>query len=816
MKDKKPFQKTEQITKKDITSELEESYLDYAMSVIISRALPDVRDGLKPVHRRILYSMDKLGLSANSKHLKCANVVGDVLGKYHPHGDMSVYDALVRMAQDFSLRYPLIDGQGNFGSIDGDSAAAYRYTEARLTKIAEEMLSDIDKETVDFVPNYDGRYQEPVVLPTRVPQLLLNGSMGIAVGMATNIAPHNLSELMDGLIYLLDNSNASVEDLNKIITGPDFPTGGFLYNQKDILESYRTGRGTILMGAKTDIVELKSGHFQIIVTEIPYQVNKSELIVKIAELVKDKKVEGIKNVKDESDREGLRIVIDLKHDAYPQKVLNNLFKLTDLRKAFHVNMLALVDGLQPQVLSLKEILDQFVLYRKEVVRRRTQFDLDKAKERAHILEGLKKALDHIDAVIKVIKKSENREVAHKNLMSKFKLTAIQANAILEMKLQALAGLERKKVEEELKEKQKLIKELTLILKSPKKIQDVLKNEFKEIKEKYGDPRKTKIIKSAVSEIREEDLVPAEEVIIILSQSGYIKRVDLNTWKTQKRGGKGVVGMATKDEDAVELFLSCNTHDSLLFFTNFGRVFETKVYEIPEASRTSKGRALVNFLNLGASEKVTALLPLKKAEKKEGVYFAMVTKNGIIKKVDLAMFKNIRRSGLVAMKLKGGDTLSWAKIVSDEDGILLVTKMGQAIRFKSKDLRPMGRAASGVIAMKLKKGDEIVGMDIISKKDLQKEILIITANGFGKKTKLSNYRTQKRGGSGIKTAKITSKNGRIITAKVLIEEQDLITISKKGQVIRISLKNVPTQGRATQGVRIMRLEKGDEVASATCV
>lgn len=805
-----------QILNVEIAKELQESYLDYAMSVIISRALPDVRDGLKPVHRRILYSMYKLGLHSTSKHLKCANVVGDVLGKYHPHGDTAVYDSLVRMAQDFSLRYPLIDGQGNFGSIDGDAAAAYRYTESRLAKITEEMLADIEKETVDFVPNYDGRYQEPVVLPTKIPQLLLNGSLGIAVGMTTNIPPHNITELMDGLLYLIDHPNVSIEDLNKIITGPDFPTGGFIYNQKDILEVYRSGKGAIVMGAKTDIREIKSGYYQIIVNELPYQVNKADLIVKIAQLVKDKKIEGIKNIRDESDREGLRMVIDLKHDAYPQKVLNNLFKLTDLRKTFHVNMLALLDGIQPQVFSLKDILDQFILHRKEVVRRRTEFDLKKTKERTHILEGLKKALDHIDAVIKIIKKSKDRETAHKNLISKFKLTSLQATAILEMKLQTLANLERKKILEELKEKQKLIKELTLILKSPKKLVEVLKNEFKEIKEKYGDTRKTKIIKSPVQEIKEADLVPAEEVIIISTQSGYIKRMDLNSWKIQKRGGKGVMGITPAKEDAVELFLSCNTHDSLLFFTNLGRVFEINAYEIPEASRVSRGRALVNFLNLGPDEKVSAILPLRKVDKINKAYFVMVTKNGIIKKTELDVFKNIRRSGLVAIKLKKNDSLSWVKIAQDDDEVLLVTKFGQSIRFKSSDIRPMGRAASGVLAMRLKKEDEIVGMDIVSKKDAKKEILIITYNGFGKKTKLTNYRLQKRGGSGIKTAKISSKNGYIVSVKILHDEQDLIIISKKGQVIRISLKDIPIQGRATQGVRIMRLEKDDGVVSATCV
>lgn len=807
------------IVNQEITEEVKDSYLAYAMSVIVSRALPDVRDGLKPVHRRILYAMHDLGLQPTAKFRKSAAVVGDVIAKYHPHGDAAVYDAMSRMAQDFSMRYMLVRGQGNFGSIDGDMPAAMRYTEAKLAPLATELLADIEKDTVDFQDNYDGTRQEPKVLPTKIPQLLLNGTDGIAVGMATKIPPHNLTELMDAISFLADNPNCEIEDLLKFIQGPDFPTGGIIYNQKDIFHAYSSGRGPMVVRAKTDITELKNGHFQIVVSEIPFQVNKSSLIETMAELVNEKRVEGIKDIRDESDKDGLRIVIDLKGDAHPQKILNNLFKFTDLQKTYHLNLLALVDGIQPQVLTLKEVLAHFLLHRKQVIIRRTKFDLNKAKDRAHILEGLKEALDHIDAVIKTIRASETKEIAHKALVEKFKLTPIQASAILEMRLQTLAGLERKKIEDELDEKIKLIKELESILKSEKKVLDIVKKEILEIKEKYGDERRTKVVKSAIGEFKEEDLVPAEESIIILTQEGYVKRISPDTWRTQSRGGKGVAGMATKEEDVVDVMLTCNTHDWLLFFTNKGKVYQTKAYEIPEGSRTSKGRAIVNFLNLAAGEKVSSILSLKskKGESQEK-YIILSTKNGIIKKSAIEEFENVRRTGIIAIGLKNDDTLSWVRTTSGNDEVIMVTKHGIAIKFSEKDVRPMGRSASGVSGIRLKKGDEVVGMDIIgSNKEAQSaNLLVIMENGYGKQTNLKEYKKQKRGGSGIKTANITSKTGMIIAARILSGEGDLIAISEKGQVIRTPLESVSVLGRATQGVRVMKLESGDRIASVTCI
>lgn len=809
------------IINQEITEEVKDSYLAYAMSVIVSRALPDVRDGMKPVHRRILYAMHDLGLYPSAKFRKSAAVVGDVIAKYHPHGDAAVYDAMSRMAQDFSMRYMLVRGQGNFGSIDGDMPAAMRYTEAKLATLSVELLADIEKDTVDFQDNYDGTRQEPKVMPTKVPQLLLNGTDGIAVGMATKIPPHNLTEVMDALAFLIDNPKCEGEELLQFVQGPDFPTGGIIYNQKDIVHAYTNGRGPMVVRAKTEILELKNGHFQIVITEIPFQVNKSSLIEKIAELVTEKRIEGIKDVRDESDKEGLRIAIDLKGDAYPQKILNNLFKFTDLQKTFHLNMLALIDGLQPQVLTLKEVLEQFLLHRKQVVIRRTKFDLRKAQDRAHILEGLKKALDHIDAVIKTIRSSDTKEVAHKALVEKFKLTPIQATAILDMRLQTLAGLERKKIEDELDEKLVLIKELESILKSEKKVSDIIKKEMEEVKEKYGDERRTKIVKSAIGEFKEEDLIPSEEAIIILTQEGYIKRIGTDTWRTQSRGGKGVTGMATKEEDVVDISLACNTHDGLLFFTNKGKVYQSKAYEIPEGSRTSKGRAVVNFLNLGTGEKVSSILTLKEKKGKHEVekYILLSTKNGIIKKTAIEDFDNVRRTGIVAIGLKDDDALSWVKTTSGNDEIILVTAKGIAIRFSEKDVRPMGRSASGVTGIKLKKGDEIVGMDVINDKSKEEKakLLVIMEKGYGKQTDIKEYKKQKRGGSGIKTANITDKTGPIIAAKILkIEEKDLIAISQKGQVIRTPLGTVSVLGRATQGVRVMKLESGDKIASVTCI
>lgn len=823
------------IQSKEITQELQESYLDYAMSVIVSRALPDVRDGLKPVHRRILFAMSELGLTHAAKFRKSALVVGDVLGKYHPHGDMAVYDSLARLAQDFSMRYPLVQGQGNFGSIDGDSPAAMRYTEARLTALAEEMLKDLDKNTIDFVDNYDGTRKEPSVLPAKLPQLLLNGTTGIAVGMATAIPPHNLTEVIDAAVYLIDHPKCSSEDLLEFVKGPDFPTGGIIYDKKAILETYSTGKGAIVTRGRAEIAEKKAGTYQIIVTEIPYQVNKSDLLEKIAALIQEKKIEGIKDVRDESDKEGLRVVLDLKNDAYPQKILNNLYKYTDLQKTFHLNMLALVGGLQPQILPLKNVLVEYVKHREEVITRRSEFDRDRAKERAHILEGLNKALDHIDAVIRVIKASRDKEEAQKNLIKKFKLTEIQANAILEMKLQALAGLERKKIQEELKEKKTLMKELTVLLGDPRKILTVIKKELLELKEKYGDERKTKVVASPIGEFKEEDLIPEEETIITLTRDGYIKRLKSDFIRVQKRGGKGVIGFETKEEDVVEQFLSVSTHDNLLFFTNSGKVFQTKAYEIPEATRVSKGKAIFNFLNLGPSEKVQAVLgyppslielrrtgpePKKRKEiEKEFSYLVMATKNGIIKKTPIEDFGAVRRSGLIAIKLKKGDNLRWVKFSSGSDEIILVSAKGQSIRFPEKQARPMGRAAAGTRGMKLKKSDEVVGMEIVSKGLAGTgELLVVMKNGYGKRTSLKQYRSQSRGGSGIKTAKITSKTGDLVAALMTRPggEEDLIAISAKGQVIRTNLSSIPTLGRQTQGVRIMKMEEKDSVAAVTIV
>jgi len=800
------------VKEREITQEMKESYIDYAMSVIISRALPDVRDGLKPVHRRILYAMLEDGLRHNAKYRKSASVIGAVLSRYHPHGDMAVYDALVRMAQDFSLRYPLIDGQGNFGNIDGDSAAAYRYTECRLSRIGEEMLKDIEKQTVDFIDNYDGTRKEPVVLPSPLPQLLLNGSLGIAVGMATNIPPHNLNEVANAIIYLIDHPKSDTEELFQFIQGPDFPTGGFIYDRKTIIESYAQGKGPVLMRGKAEITEEK-GKRKILISEIPFQVQKSSLIEQMANLVQLKKIDGIKDIRDESDREGMRIVIDLQRDAIAQKILNKLYKFTDLQKTFHLNLLALVDGIQPRVLGLVDLLNYFIAHRKEVVFRRTKYDLQKAKERAHILEGLHKCLSQIDAVIKTIKNSATRQEAQNNLMKRFKLTEIQANAILETKLSALAKLERKKIEDELKQLKIRIKELTAILKSPQKIKTIIKKEIRELKENFGDERKTKVVNQKVGEFSLEDLIPQEETFITLTQSGYIKRINPRTYKIQKRGGKGILGMKTVGEDIIEHFISANTHDNLLFFTDSGKVFRVPAYEIPEGTRVSKGRGILNFLEISSEEKILALIPLKKKE--EAKYLVMVTKNGIIKKTSLDEFDNVRRSGLIAISLRKGDLLRKVGRTSGDDEIILVTKKGQSVRFKEKEIRPMGRPAAGIRGIRLKKGDEVVGMDVIKPKS-KGYLLVVTENGYGKRTDLNEYRLQGRGGSGIKAAKTTSKTGDLVSSKVLTDEEDLIVISKRAQVIRTAISSIAKISRSTQGVRIMRLEPGDKVASATCI
>lgn len=810
------------LIEREISEEMKDSYLDYAMSVIVARALPDVRDGLKPVHRRILYAMYEDGLHHNAKFRKSATVVGSCLGRYHPHGDQAVYDSLVRMAQDFSLRYPLVQGQGNWGSIDGDPAASMRYTEARLSAIGEEMLKDIEKNTVDFIDNYDGTRKEPTVLPSPLPQLLLNGSLGIAVGMATNIPTHNLSELCDALIFLIDNPKATTEDLFKFIQGPDFPTGGIIYGKKDIISAYSQGKGPITIRGKTEIIEQeKTGKFQIIITEIPYQVQKASLVEQFAKLVQEKKIEGIKDIRDESDKEGLRIVIDLQKNAFPQKILNRLFKFSDLQKIFYLNMIALVDGIQPRLLPLCDILNYFIEHRKEVVTRRTKYDLDRAKERAHILEGLHKCLSNIDAVIRTIKSSKNREDAQNNLMKKFKLTSIQANAILETKLATLAKLEREKIEKELKEILAKIKELTAILKSPQKIKEVIKKELSEIKERFGDERRTKVISQQIGAIAEEDLIPQEETIITLTQGGYIKRINPETYKIQKRGGKGIIGMKTLQDDVVEHFILSQTHDALLFFTDSGKVFKTLAYEIPEGTRVARGRGLLNFLELSNEEKVLSLLALGKEDIEMGIKnLIMITKNGIIKKTNLEEFKNVRRSGLIAIKLKKDDLLKKVVKSSGSDEIIITTKKGQAIRFKEKEIREMGRSAAGIKGINLRKDDKIIGVNVVktSKEDKKQQfLLILTENGYGKITDIKEYRLQKRGGTGIKTANITSKTGEIIFSEILTgKEEDLIVISQKGHVIRTKISSIPKLNRVTQGARIMKLEPNDKVASATCV
>lgn len=801
-----------------LTEEMQNSYLEYAMSVIVSRALPDVRDGLKPVHRRILYAMWNIGLKHTAKSKKCAHVVGEVMAKYHPHGDAAIYDSLVRMAQDFNMRHTLVNGQGNFGSMDGDNAAAMRYTEAKLAAIAEEMLSDIEKNTVNFRPTYDASHREPQVLPSKLPNLLLNGSMGIAVGMATNIPPHNLRELCDAICHLIEHPKASVEELMEFVKGPDFPTGGIIYNKKDIATAFATGKGGVVIRGRADIQENKSGSFQIIVTEVPYQVNKATLLEKIATLVQEKKIEGIRDLRDESNKDGVRIVVDLKKDSYPKKILNQLYKLTDLQTTFHYNVLALVDGIQPRILNLKSVLEEHIRHRQEVIRRRTGFDLDKAKERAHILEGLKKALDKIDLIISTIRKSKDKEEAKINLMGKFKFTERQTLAILEMKLQQLANLERQKIEDELKEKNNLIKELESILSSDKKILNLIKDEIKEVQDKFGEERRTQIVAHGVKEFSTEDLVPNEPTIIMTTQDGYIKRLPPDTFRTQLRGGKGVIGVTTKEEDVVDKLISTNTHDNILFFTTRGRVFLLRAYDIPQASRTAKGQALVNFLQLAPNEKVSAILSMKDMSKYE--YLVMVTTKGTIKKSSLADFANVRRSGLIALKLKNDDLLEWVRPSTGKDDAIIVTAQGQAIHFKENAVRPMGRNASGVRGIRLKGKDEVVGMDVIPPeliKNKVMEILVVSENGLGKKTLLNEYKVQGRGGSGIKTMSITQKTGRIISSTVInnTEENDLMAISVKGQVIRVPLNTISTLGRATQGVRIMRFkEENDKVASIT--
>ena len=808
------------IKPREITQEMTESYIDYAMSVIISRALPDVRDGLKPVQRRILYAMHEMKLGHTAKYRKSAAVTGFCMGAFHPHGDAPIYEAMARMAQDFSLRYPLIDGQGNWGSIDSPSEfAAQRYTEARLSRIGEEMLKDIEKETVDFTPNYDATRREPVVLPSPLPQLLLNGTMGIAVGMATNIPPHNLSEVCEALIYLLDNPKAETTELLKFIKGPDFPTGGLIFNGQEMASVYSQGKGSILIRGKAQIIKGERGREQIIISEIPFQVSKAGLLEQFAKLVEQKQIDGVRDIRDESDREGMRIVIELKSGAFPQKILNRLYKFTDLQKTFHLNMIALVDGLQPRLLSLADCLTYFLEHRKKVLTRRAKFELERAKERVHILEGLHKCLAKIDAVIRTIKQSKDRETAFQSLIKKFKLSEIQAKAILETKLQQLARLERKKIEEELKEKKKLIKELQALLKSSKKIKEAIKKEIKELKEKFGDARKTKVIQSRVSEISEEDLIPQEETVIILTQKGFIKRVKPSSYRAQRRGGKGILGAKIGEDDLISHFLLAQTHDLLLFFTDNGKVFQIATYEIPEGTRLSRGKHIANFIDILPEEKVLNVLPRRKDEEL-AKYLLMVTAQGLIKKTEISEFENVRKSGLIAIRLKKGDLLKEVEKTSGKDLIILVSKRGKAILFEEKDLRAMSRQASGNIAMRLEEKDTLIGMAVLESQKLKdKKIYLLTVSekGFGKRTPISQYRIQRRGGKGLITAKLTSKTGDLVSAKILTsEEEHLIIISQKGQVIKSKIEAVRIASRATQGVKLINLAPGDKVASIICV
>ena len=799
----------------DIVDEMRDSYLDYAMSVIMMRALPDVRDGMKPVHRRILFAAHNMNLTASAKFRKSAAIVGEVLGNYHPHGDASVYDALAKMAQSFTYRYPLIIGQGNFGSIDGDSPAAMRYTEAKMSKISGEGLKDIEKETVDWRSNYDDTKKEPVVLPVIFPNLLVNGTLGIAVGMATNIPPHNMKEVADAILHIIDNPKATTEDILKFVKGPDFPTGGVIFNKNDIKQAYATGRGGIVTRGHATIEEGSKGGFYINISSIPYRVNKADLIMKIAKLVKDKKLDGIKGLRDESAKD-IRVIIELKNNAHPQTVLNAIYKHTSLEDTFHVNMVALVGDI-PQILSLKAVLEQFILYRYEVIRRRTEFDLAKAKDREHILLGLKKALDHIDKIIKLIKSSKDAKAAHVNLIKEFKFSGRQATAILEMKLQKLAGLERKKIEEDLKATQVLIKELEAILKSPKKIRSIIADETKYLAEKYGDERLTAVSLTEAKSLSAEDLVSDEENVLVMTSGGYIKRMSPQEYRTQKRGGVGSMDMNTKEEDFVSTFLTGTTHCDILFFSDFGKVYKLKMYEIPEGRRSTKGKSIMNFLPLASDEKISSVLTMsKEIERNEKWSVIMVTKHGVVKKVKAEDFYEVRRSGLIAINLNSEDYLISSSFVSPEDTVVITTTKGQTIRFNSKDVRLMGRSAIGVKGINLRKKDIVISADIARNSYKDPVVLVLTEKGYGKKTSLSDYKVQKRGGVGIKTSSLSEKTGSLITARVVEEEKELIAISKKGNVIRMAIEEVPRLGRSTRGVRIMKLRKDDALATGICL
>ncbi len=796
-----------------IAEEMRKSFLAYSMSVITSRALPDVRDGLKPVHRRILFAMYKLGVHSNAKFVKSARIVGDVIGKYHPHGDTAVYDAMVGTAQIFNFRYPLVVGQGNFGSVDGDSAAAMRYTEAKMSKIAGELLRDLEKDTVDWRPNYDDTRKEPSVLPASVPNLLLNGTLGIAVGMATNIPPHNLTEVVNATIHLIHNPQATTEDLLTHISGPDFPTGGVIYGAKDLASVYSQGRGAITVRGETEIIEdTKGGKDQIIITSIPYRVNRANLLIKIAELVQDKKLVGIRDIRDESTEE-TRIVIELKTGVSPQRIVNYIYKHTDLENRFNMNMVALVEGI-PQQLSLVEMLENFVSHREVVVKRRSEHDLRKAQARAHILEGLKKALDHIDEVIQTIKKSKDTQSAKVNLMEKFKFSDLQAQAILDMKLQRLAGLERQKIEDELKEVMTVIDYLQGLLKSREKMLALIKGELLAIRDQYGDERMTKVFKRAVQTISDEDLVRDAEYAVVFSQGGYIKRTDPTEFKQQKRGGVGVVDMDTKEEDVVTHLQVVNSKSDILFFTDAGKVYQMKAYEIPEGRRATRGKSIKNFIQITEGENVTSILAMPKDVKESSVQLMLVTKNGTIKKMSGDSFKQVRRSGLIAVTLAPKDELLDAHFVNPKDQIILSSQKGQAIRFEQDDVRAMGRTAGGVRGMKLGKSDCVVGFSVVPGGNENSRFLVVTQNGYGKMSLISEYKVQKRGGTGIKTSALTEKTGALVSAHIVAQEEELIAISDKSQVIRITIQDVPTMGRATQGVRVMKLRSGDNIASIT--
>lgn len=792
----------------EISKEMRTAFLDYSMSVIVSRALPDVRDGMKPVHRRILHAMNQLGITSGVAHKKSARIVGEVIGKYHPHGDTAVYDAMVRMAQDFSYRYPLVDGHGNFGSLDGDGAAAMRYTEARMSKISMEMLRDIQKDTVDFIPNYDGEESEPVVLPSRIPNLLINGAVGIAVGMATNIPPHNLTEVINGIIKIIDEDNVTDEELLKIIKGPDFPTSGLILGREGIKQAYTTGRGKIIVRAEAEIEEMENGRQRIIVRSLPYQVNKARLIENIANLVKDKKIEGISELRDESDRnDKVRIVIGLKKDANAQVVLNHLYKNTQLQDTFGIIMLALVNG-EPKILTLRQCLDCYIDHRKDVILRRTQFDLDKALARAHILEGLRIAIDNIDEVINIIRNSYDD--AKEKLMQRFNLTDIQAQAILDMRLKTLSGLQREKIEEEYNELMKLIAHLREILASERLVFDIIKEELLEIKEKYGDERLTKIV-AAEGEIDDEDLIKEEQNVITLTHFGYVKRMPIDMYKSQKRGGKGIAGMATREEDFVKKIFTASTHDTILFFSNKGKVYTLKGYELPEAGRTAKGTAIVNLLRLDQGEKITAVIPI--ANFAEGKYLLMSTKNGMIKKTALSEYSSVRKNGLLGITLKENDQLIGVRLTDGEDDVVLVTSHGMSITFSEKDVRPIGRVSQGVIGIKLDDDDFVIGMEsIISRENAT--LLAITENGFGKRTELDEYRVQTRGGKGILTYKITAKTGNIVGIRITTDEEDVMIITENGTIIRLEVKDINILGRTTQGVTLMRTNEGKVVSIET--